>query len=322
MNRSGKRTRGLAAACVAALLLSACGDGGDEATAYPDGPIDMIIPWGAGGSSDLAARMFASHLEEQVGVNVNPINQAGANGANGWANLAAADPDGETFGLITYDILTNQVLNADGTTLEDVDFLMQFEEQPFGLYVNSAGDYKEVDELVEAGPEVTFGTTGLGGNGHQAPGLLAEATGATFTYVPFDGSNEQISALLGNHVDAIVAAPTATAQYVESGDFIQLATFTAERTEIAPDVPTLQEMGYDVPPYSSFRGFGAPVGLPDDVRQTLTDAMRATVEDPEFREDAEEMNMHLVYLDSEEFTGYLNDMVPVVREVLTELDLL
>lgn len=282
----------------------------------------MIIPWGAGGSSDLAARMFASHLEDHIGVGVSPINQEGANGANGWAKLAAAEPDGETFGLITYDILTNQVMDPDGTTLEDIDFLMQFEEQPFGLYVNSAGEYQDIDALVEAGPDATFGTTGLGGNGHQAPGLLAQAAGVTFTYVPFDGSNEQISALLGNHVDAIVAAPTATAQYVEGGDFVQLATFTAERTDIAPDVPTMQELDYDVPPYSSFRGFGAPVGLPDDVRETLTEALKATFEDPDFVADAQEMNMRLVYLDSEEFTEYLNGMISVVRELLADLDLL
>lgn len=253
---------------------------------------------------------------------INPINQPGANGANGWANLAAAEPDGETFGLITYDILTNQVMNPDGTTLEDIDFLMQFEEQPFGLYVNSGGDYSDIDAIVEAGEEATFGTTGLGGNGHQAPGLLAKAAGVKFTYVPFDGSNEQISALLGNHVDAIVSAPTATAQYVESGDFVQLATFTAERTESAPDVPTMQELGYDVPPYSSFRGFGAPVGLPEDVRQTLTDALKATYDDPEFASSAEDMNMQPVYLDSAAFTEYLNGMIPVVKEVLTDLDLL
>lgn len=314
-----------AVACAAALVLSACGgsaDGGDEGSNYPDGPIDMIIPWGAGGSSDLAARMFATHLEDHIGVKVNPINQPGANGAQGWANLAAADPDGQTFGLITYDILTNQVMNPDGTTLEDIDFLMQFEEQPFGLYVNSAGEYADIDAVVEAGPEATFGTTGLGGNGHQAPGLLAKAAGTSFTYVPFDGSNEQISALLGNHVDAIVAAPTATAQYVESGDFVQLATFTAERTENAPDVPTMQELGYDVPPYSSFRGFGAPVGLPDDVRQTLVDALKATFDDPDFASDAEGMNMHLVHLDSAAFTEYLNGMISVVEDVLADLDLL
>lgn len=320
MNRSTRKARGIAAACIAALALSACGGSGDAA--YPQAPIDLIIPWGAGGSSDLAARLFASHLEDDLGVQVNPINQAGANGANGWANLAAAEPDGETFGLITYDILTNQVMNADGTKLEDIDFLMQFEEQPFGLYVNSEGRFQDIEGIVAAGPDATFGTTGLGGNGHQAPGLLAQATGVTFTYVPFDGSNEQITALLGNHVDAIVAAPTATAQYVESGDFVQLATFTAERTEIAPDVPTLQELGYDVPPYSSFRGFGAPKGLPDDVRQTLTDALEATFDDPEFAADAEEMNMDLVYLDSTEFTEYLNDTLPVVSEVLNDLDLL
>lgn len=319
MNSPTRKARGIAAASAAALALSACGGSGDAA--YPQAPIDLIIPWGAGGSSDLAARMFATHLEDHLGAQVNPVNQPGANGATGWANLAAAEPDGETFGLITYDILTNQVMNPDGTTLEDIDFLMQFEEQPFGLYVNSAGRFKDIEQIVAAS-DATFGTTGLGGNGHQAPGLLAKATGVTFTYVPFDGSNEQITALLGNHVDAIVAAPTATAQYVESGDFVQLATFTAERTEIAPDVPTLEELGYDVPPYSSFRGFGAPQGLPDDVRATLIDALQATFEDPEFVADAEEMNMHLVYLDSAAFTEYLNGMLPLVSEVLNDLGLL
>ncbi len=300
--------------------LTACGQGGG-ASAYPDGPIDMIIPWDAGGSSDLAARQFANHLEDQLDTTITATNMPGANGATGWAELADAEPDGSTIGLVTYDILTNQAMDENATQLEDLDFLMQFESQPLALYVHSEGDFQTIEDLVNADREVSFGTSGLGGVFHQGAGLFAKSVGGEYKYVPFDGSGGQLTALLGQHVDAIVTSPTAPAQYVEDGTLKMLGVFADERSPAYPDTPTFQEQGFDVPAHSSFRGIAAPTGLDEEVRQTLVDALKATYDAEEFKTAAEEMSLQLEYLDSEAFTDRLNDMAPVVEEVLSDLDL-
>lgn len=127
--------------------------------------------------------------------------------------------------------------------------------------------------------------------------------------------------MLGQHVDAIVTTPTAPAQYVEDGTLKMLAVFADERSEAFPDVPTFQELGYDVPAHSSFRGMAAPTGLDEEVRNTLTEAMKATYESEEFQAEAEKMELQLAYLDSEEFTASLNEMGPRVSDLLASLDL-
>ncbi|WP_109474481.1 tripartite tricarboxylate transporter substrate binding protein [Ornithinimicrobium cavernae] len=302
------------------LSLTACGTAEGDST-YPSGAVELVIPWDAGGSSDLAARLFGSHLEDALGTTVTAMNIPGANGAQGWADLAASEPDGNTIGLITYDILTNQAMDPSATQLDELDFLMQFEEQPLALYVHSEGDFQSVDEIVEADRQVTFGTSGLGGVFHQGAGLLAQSVDREFSYVPFDGSGGQLTAMVGQHVDAIVISPTAPQQYVEDGTLLMLAVFADERSEAFPDVPTFQELGYDVPAHSSFRGIAAPKGLDDEVRTTLVEALKETYDSPEFQTKAEDLELQLTYLDSEEFTGQLNTMAPTVAELLTNLGL-
>lgn len=300
------------------LSLTACGTD-DGAASYPSGAVDLVIPWDAGGSSDLAARLFGTHLEEALGTTVTPKNVPGANGAQGWAELASSDPDGYTIGLITYDVLTNQAMDESATQLDDLDFLMEFEEQPLALYVHADGDFQSVDDIVDADREVVFGTSGLGGVFHQGAGLLAQSVDREFSYVPFDGSGGQLTAMVGQHVDAIVTSPTAPQQYVEDGTLKMLAVFADERSEAYPDVPTFQELGHDVPAHSSFRGIAAPNGLDEEVRATLVEALKATYDNAEFQTQGEEMQLQLTYLDSEGFTSQLETMAPTVAELLTNL---
>lgn len=303
------------------LSLAACGDSGGSSGDYPSGAIELVIPWDAGGSSDLAARLFGTHLDDALDTTVTPMNVPGANGAQGWAELASAEPDGNTIGLITYDILTNQALDPSATQLEDLDFLMEFEEQPLALYVHADGEYQSVDDIVNTDQTVTFGTSGLGGVFHQGAGLLAQSVDREFSYVPFDGSGGQLTAMVGQHVDAIVISPTAPQQYVDDGTLKMLAIFADERSEAFPDVPTFQELGYDVPAHSSFRGIAAPKGLDEEVRATLTEALKETFDSPEFQSQATDMELQTSYLDSEGFTKRLNEMAPTVSELLTNLGL-
>jgi tripartite-type tricarboxylate transporter receptor subunit TctC len=115
---------------------------------FPDGPLTMVVPWGAGGSSDIAARLFASYMEDELGVQINAINVEGANGAIGWADLAGREPDGYNFGLVTYDVVTNPALGEADYTIDDLDFLMQFETQPMSVYAR-ADRFETMDDLLE-----------------------------------------------------------------------------------------------------------------------------------------------------------------------------
>jgi len=307
--------RSIAAVLAAGVVLSGCGSAGP----YPDGAVEMMIPWSAGGGSDLSARLFASELEEALAVTVSPVNEPGANGAIGWGSLAQANNDGYSVGLLTYDVLSNEILDPSSPTLEDFDVLAQFEQQELYFYVPTDSPYETAADL--ANSDLTVGTSGMGGIDHQAPAALARELGLQWEYVPFDGQADGLTNLLGGNIDAFVFTPTVAAQYVEDGTLRILGTFAQERTEKYPDVATFAEQGYDVPPIASFRGIAAPAGLDEEVRATLVEAIETTAQDEEFLAAAAEAGNTPLYRSGEEFEAYMNELRPTIAELLQEMGL-
>ena len=314
------RTR-LITACVAtvALLAAACGGGAED---FPDRTITMIVPWEAGSASDIAIRMLSDHAEDELGVPITHQNVVGGNGSTGHQQIFDADPDGYTMGFFILDVLTNEALGETDIGYQDFEMLMQFGVQPLGLYATPSSGFTTVEELVEAAQEnpgeISMATHALGGVFHQGAGLFAQAADLDFRYVPFDGSAEQVTAMLGDHVDVMVTSITLPAQYVESGEMVMLASLTDEPLELHPDAPTLADEGYDVE-YASWRGIGMPPETPEDVQQTLLDAFTAAFESEEYQEQAAEANIDLQYRDADEFVEFLDTNYEQVESVLTDL---
>ena len=301
------------AALAAGATLAGCAPEGN----YPDGTVELMGPWSAGGGSDLSARLFVNELEEYLGVAVAPANEPGANGALGWGNLAQAQDDGYELGLLTYDVLSNEVLDPGSPTLEDFDILAQYEQQALFFYVHSDSPYESAEDL--EGSDLTIGTSGLGGIDHQAPAGLARELGVEWDYVPFDGHADGMTNLLGRNIDAFVFTPDIAAQYVADGTLRVLGTFAEERVEDHPDTPTFAEQGYDVPPIASFRGIAAPAGLDDQVRTALEEALEATAHDEDYLEAAAEAGNSPHYRSGAEFEEYMNELRPTIAELLDEM---
>lgn len=303
------------AAVAAGAVLTACG----SQQPYPDGAVELMIPWTAGGGSDLSARLFVNELEDHLGASITPANEPGANGALGWGNLAQAQDDGYQVGLLTYDVLSNEFLDPSSPTLEDFDVLAQYEQQALYFYVHSDSDYETVEDL--QGTDLTIGTSGMGGIDHQAPMALAGELGVEWDYVPFDGHADGLTNLLGRNIDGFVFTPNVAAQYVEDGTLRILGTFAEERTEEYPDTPTFTELGYEVPPIAAFRGIAAPVGLEEDVRTALEEALEAAASDAEYLEAAAEAGNTPLYRSGAEFEEYMDGLRPTIAELLTDMDL-
>ncbi len=312
--RNVKRRAAAAFAAAGLLAVAACAEEGE----YPTGTVEMMIPWTAGGGSDLSTRQLANHLENQLGVTITPVNEPGANGALGWGSLAEASTDGYELGLLTFDVLSNEVIDPTSPTIEDFDIIAQFEQQALFLYVRADSEYDDVTDLEDG---VMFGTSGLGGIDHQAPAALSSELGVEWDYTPFDGHADGLTNLLGGNIDAFVFTPNIAAQYVDDGTLEILGTFSTETVEQYPDVPTFTEMGLDVPPIGSFRGIAAPAGIDPEIRDTVEDAIRLTLEDEDFIADAQRMQMTPYFLDGAEFEDYMNELRPTITEVLTEMGL-
>ena len=309
--------------CLLAVCLSATGCS-SKTEEYPSKPIELVIPWSAGGGTDVAGRLYASYLEKELGTTINVTNVTGGTGSVGTAQVAAADPDGYTLLLTTFDFVTADVQQLAGFTIDDFDAISSFSVQPT-VYVVMAENWNTIDDYIanaKANPgTVTVSHNGEGGVWHQAAALADAAMGIETTYVPYDGSSEQLAALLGGHTDAACISYNTVADYIKSGEMFCLGAMTDERIAALPDTPTFKEQGYDVV-YSSFRGIVAPAGLPEDVYNKLLTACEAAANDPEWLDAAVKGSIDPWNINGEDYKAFLNTTKENVTTVLTGLGLI
>ena len=283
--------------CLAVLLLVAfpifaggSSDGESEAAVemepFPSQPIQIIVPWGAGGRTDINARMFASVAPKYLGQPVMVINMAGGGSVIGGEFVAKAEPDGYTLLAITPG--TNVFPVVFGSAPYDTfDFepIGQIGSSTMAIASNPDSPWDDVEGLIEyakANPgKVTYGCVAL-----KAPQLgflrWADAAGLEFKHVPVGNDAEAVASTLGGHVDIAMTSSVATiVSHVNSGNLVSLMVFAEERDGNLPDTPTAVEIGYDVVA-SPFTGIAAPKGLSDDVLATLRDAFDKVVVDEDF----------------------------------------
>ena len=205
----------------------------------------LIVPWPAGGSSDLALRALADATQKHLGQPIVIENKPGASGTLGPAQMAAtAKPDGYTIAQMPITVFRLPYMTK--TTYDptkDFTYIVGLTGYTFGVVVNGKSPWKTFKELIDyakANPgKVKYGSPGTGTSLHIGMEQIAKQTGVKWTHVPFKGGAELNAALLGGHIDTH-ADSTSWAALVNSGDFRLLVTWGAERTKNWPDVPTLQ----------------------------------------------------------------------------------
>lgn len=278
---------------------------------YPSKPIEMVVAYGAGGSTDTMARIFAKYAEEELGQRVVVINKPGAGGELGWVYLANADPDGYTIGLINSpSVETHPFTRADsvGYTLEDLLPLANVVTDPGVLAVAADSPWQSLDALVEAvraePRSITVSHEGVGGDDHLAALNFASNAGIELNFVSFNGNAEATAALLGGHIDAFEGNMSEAASHLGEGDVRGLAVWSSERLDAIAEVPTGVEQGYEVMSSAS-RGLALPAGVPDEIYQRLIEVSRRVIENPAFVEELDKLNMPLDPLYGDEYAASL-----------------
>lgn len=306
-----KSAKFVAIAAVAALAATGCasGTGEDEAGDFPSKDIRLVVPWDAGGSGDLSARTLAPKLEDELGVNVIVENRPGANGSVGYNWMAEQDPDGYNMVMVGAEIVTLQYLDYD-IDPANYEFLSQLLSGPGGIAVKTDSPYETFDDLIEdakARPgEVTYSSPGVGSVWDNPAQGLQEMADIDLINVPFDGSAPSIAAAAAGDVDFSIDAVGSQKAQVDGGDMRYLAVLTEERLEELPDVPTVKELGYDLQ-NSSFTGLVVPAGTPEDIVNTLADAIQAAAQTDEFRETIEASNLIPEGTSPEEFREFIKN---------------
>lgn len=318
-NTRSVRSRRMGAVGIVAALslgLSACvgDDGGTDTDAgesdFPTSTIQMIVPWSAGGGTDLMTRKLAALAEKTCGARIIVNNETGAAGATGHQAMADAKPDGYTIGTTTTEIAILKHLGAAEFTPEDVQGIIQFSANPALIAVSPDSPYDTFEELqagLEAGDQVRIGTNGRGGTWDMAARGLGLELGTPFTeYVPFNGASEMIPAVLGGHVEAMSPSAGEQLQQIESGGLRGLAIMSDERFPALPDVPTLKELGVDWT-LSSWIGVVAPAGTPEDRVEILGDCFGEAADSEDFQNYMTEQGNGSMSRDSAEFEQFMDD---------------
>jgi len=298
-----RRTLRALAASVALLSGAAAFTSGAQAAGYPEHPINLIVSYGPGGGTDLVARMMAPFLQKYLGndARIVVLNRPGAGGAIGFTELARAQPDGYTIGFInTPNLLTIPIERKSNFTWKSYDLLGNLIDDPGAFTVRNDNALKTLADLsayAKKNPgKVTVGTTGTGSDDHLAMLRFERTSNTKLSHIPYKGAGEVRGALAGGEITIGAINVGEALQYQKGGTPLRfLGQMGKTRSAALPDVPTFKEQGYDFE-LASLRGLAAPKGLPDAVREKLVDAVKRTVDDPEFQAKARDMYAPLRYL--------------------------
>jgi tripartite-type tricarboxylate transporter receptor subunit TctC len=308
MKVSSHRLKTISMLAVATALIFAH----PAAAEYPDRPITMVVGFSPGGSTDQTARLLATFLQKELGGNTSVLveNRPGAGGENGFRALAEAKPDGYTIGFVnTPHVLTLPIERKTRFNWQSYDLLGNVVDDPANFSVPDDSDIKSLADLVayaKAHPgEVTVGTTGIGSDDHLAMLAFQRIAGVEMTHIPYKGAADVRTALAGRHI-MMGAMNIGEAMAAQAGGtpIRNLGQMSLQRSEIAPDVPTFKEQGFDMV-FNSLRGTAAPKGLPSPIRERLVTAVAKVAADPEFQAKMKESYTPMWFLTPDEFAATL-----------------
>lgn len=246
----------------------------------------VVVPYNAGGGTDLSARLMAQYAEKYLGGTTVVRNQPGGGGAIGTSAVAHAKPDGNTLGMGAQGPLA-MLPHYGGIdyTVGDFDDLALMGRNLMVLAVNKDVPFKDAKAFLayakEHPGEVTIGNSGAGGAVHIAMEGFATAAGLKVKSMPFGGSSAAITASIGAHINAVLAHPSELKSHTAAGNMVPILVLSETRVREFPDVPTAKELGIDFS-WAAWKGVIAPKGLPADVRAKLADVLDKVFHDPEF----------------------------------------
>lgn len=296
----------LAATAVAAGLFASMASAED----YPNREIELMIPWGVGGSTDIVFRTMLGVLPKYLKQPVIIVNRPGGGAVPGYAEAMTKKKDGYyVVAWATASITKTHMTNTPYSTAT-FEPIINVVTSPCWILVPAKSPYKTLGDLIadaKARPgKVNLGNAGAGGGTHMIALAFEKAAGVKFNHVPHKGGGPTVIAAVGGHVDAINVGPPEGVSQLQAGSLRALAMFSEKRLEDFPDVPTAKEQGVDFS-LSQWRGLAAPKGTPPEKMKVLHDAFKKTMDDPDFQKLAKKAGMMLDYIGGPKFVSYVAD---------------
>jgi len=309
------------------LTLGAAGCGReaarDSAAAYPARDVTMIVPFGAGGGSDVLSRTMANVIRELKLVPVNLLveNRPGSSGAVGYTYVAKQAANPYTLATVSVSFFTTPLLGASDVTYRNFTPVAAIAMSPYILAVRAASPLRSFDD-VKTSRRLTTGTVGVVSDPVLIARLLQEASGVTIDTVPFDGEGEVMTAVLGGHIDFMLGNPGEILPQIEAGTLRPLAVSTAGRVPSLGETPSFKELGYDIE-HVQLRGVVMPPDVPADVVAFWEGALQKVAESDQWkREYLDRFRDEPRFVGSKEFGQVLQRTDELYRELMTKLGLI
>jgi len=303
----------LSAAAAAAVVAFAVS--GAAAQQYPNKPIQLMVAYPAGGSTDVAARIVAAIAEKALGQSIVVINKGGAGGQVGWTEMFRQRPDGYYLGFINLPGFNTVIADPERKAIFSIDDFTPIINQvldPGVVWVAADSPLKSFKDLVDAAKKapgtLRAATTGILSDDHLAILMFEEAVpGGELRIVHLEGGAAQMKETLGGNIDVSFDNVGSIVKQVKGGQVRAIAVMDTERSKFLPDVPTTIELGYKTIVSNSTRGIAGPKGMSKDLVQKLQGVLKTAMEDPDHVSKLEAAGLAIKVMTGDEYLSYYKD---------------
>jgi tripartite-type tricarboxylate transporter receptor subunit TctC len=295
-----------------------------SAQQFPAGkPIEMTVMFGAGSAADVTARYLADGMAKNLGVPVPVVNRTGGGGAIGYSHVKQQKPDGHAVIWNSNSISSTYHSGVLPFDYKAFDAVARVSIETPVIAVRGDAPWKTLQELIDyakANPgKLRIGNSGTGSHTHFSSSALFATAGAKVIDVPF-GEGQAVVNLLGSRIEGVVQLPAALVSHVKSGDLRVLAVLGSKRDPVFPDVPTANELGYNVA-LDMWRGIAVPKGVPRPTIVKLQDSIKRTVESQPFNDAGKAIGFVPAYLSADDFSKVIANDDAKLAQLMTDLGL-
>lgn len=297
---------------VTTIALFALASSAAFAQSFPSRPVELMVAYPAGGSTDVGARIVASIAEKILGQPIVVVNKGGAGGQVGWTDMARRKPDGYFIGYINLPATNTVVLDEERKAIFGVDDFVPIINQvldPGVVWVRADSPYKTFGDLIDAAKKapgtIRAATTGILSDDHLAILMVEEAApGVKFRIVHLVGGAAQFKEIMGGNVDVAFDNVGSIVPRVRSGEVRALVVLDPDRSKFLTDVPTTKELGYPTVVSNSTRGIAGPKGIPAPIVKQLADVLKKAMEDPEHVGKMDTAGLAIKIMTGDEYARY------------------
>ncbi len=294
---------------------------------FPTKPIELVVPFAAGGSTDVLARLAAKYAPKYFDKPLVVINKPGGGGVTGTEGVVRSNPDGYTlyFGYGSgHDLVMPHFQKLPYETFKDLIPVCRLSVHSVVMIIRSDAPYKTMKEFIDWGKkkeQVTASVSTKAGSVDISFQAVARATGVKIVTVPFRGGAESVTAIVGGQTDCGGNHPSEIISHIKAKRLIPIAVALDARDPAIPDVPTFKELGYPVVSVGSVKGVAAPKGTPPEVIRYLADRFKKVCEDQEFIKSLADIGQPVMYLGPEDFGRYLKEGFDEFGKLIKEFNI-